>query len=128
MKYYFEKLTDYSFEEAVKKVTEELGKEGFGIISEINVKETLKKKIGVDFRDYIILGACNAPFAHKSLMAENKIGVMLPCSVIVQKVSDTQTEVAAVDPIASMQAIENEELGGIATEIREKLERVIANT
>ena len=128
MKYYFEKLTDYSFEEAVQKVTEELEKEGFGVISEINVKETLRKKLGVDFRDYMILGACNAPFAHKSLMAENKIGIMLPCNVIVQKVSGTQTEIAAVDPIASMQAIENQELGGIAAEIRDKLERVIRNT
>ncbi|BBE19854.1 hypothetical protein AQPE_4042 [Aquipluma nitroreducens] len=127
MKYYFEKTVNYSFEDAVERVTEELKKEGFGVLTEIDVAATLKKKLDVDFRKYKILGACNPPFAYKALQAEDKIGVMLPCNVIVQQVSDTQTEIAVVDPVASMQAIENEQLGEIAKEIRSKLEKVILN-
>jgi uncharacterized protein (DUF302 family) len=125
MKYYFEKTVNYSFEDAVKRVTEELKKESFGVLTEIDVADTLKKKLDVDFRKYKILGACNPPFAYKALQAEDKIGVMLPCNVIVQQVSDTQTEIAAVDPVASMQAVENEQLVEIAKEIRSKLEKVI---
>lgn len=125
MKYYFEKTTDYAFEEAVEKVTEELKKEGFGVLTEIDVQATLKKKLDVDFRKYQILGACNPPFAHKALQAENKIGAMLPCNVIVQELDNGKTEVAAVDPVASMQAVQNEQLSGIANEIRSKLEKVI---
>jgi len=125
MKYYFEKTTDYSFEESIERVTEELKKEGFGILTEIDVQATLKKKLDVDFKKYQILGACNPPFAHKALQAENKIGAMLPCNVIVQELDDGKTEVAAVDPVASMQAVENENLAGIASEIRAKLEKVI---
>ncbi|WP_016778470.1 DUF302 domain-containing protein [Anaerophaga thermohalophila] len=127
MKYYFEKTVDYSFDEAVEKVTEELKKEGFGVLTEIDVQATLKKKLDIDFRKYQILGACNPPFAHKALLAENKIGAMLPCNVIVQELDNGKTEVAAVDPVASMQAVENDKLGGVASEIRSKLEKVIEN-
>ena len=123
--YYFEKTTDYAFEEAVEKVTEELKKEGFGVLTEIDVQATLKKKLDVDFRKYRILGACNPPFAHKALQAENKIGAMLPCNVIVQELDNGKTEVAAVDPVASMLAVENDKLGEIASEIRSKLQKVI---
>jgi uncharacterized protein (DUF302 family) len=125
MKYYFEKTVKLSFEDAVERVTEELKKEGFGILSEIDVADTMKKKLDVDFRKYRILGACNPPFAYKALQAEDKIGAMLPCNVVVQQISDTQTEIAAVDPVASMQAIQNEQITGIANEIRLKLEKVI---
>ena len=127
MKYYFEKTVDYFFEEAVEKVTEELKKEGFGVLTEIDVQATLKKKLDVDFKKYQILGACNPPFAYKALQAENKIGAMLPCNVIVQELDNGKTEVAAVDPVASMQAVENDELSDIANEIRAKLQRVIEN-
>jgi len=127
MKYYFEKTTEYAFEEAVEKVTEELKKEGFGVLTGIDVQATLKKKLDVDFRKYRILGACNPPFAHKALQAENKIGAMLPCNVIVQELENGKTEVAAVDPVASMLAVQNDKLGGIAGEIRSKLEKVIEN-
>jgi uncharacterized protein (DUF302 family) len=127
MKYYFEKTVDYSFDEAVEKVTEELKKEGFGVLTEIDVQATLKKKLDVNFKKYQILGACNPPFAHEALKAENKIGAMLPCNVIVQELDNGKTEVAAVDPVASMQAVENDKLGGVASEIRSKLEKVIEN-
>jgi len=125
MKYYFEKTTDYAFEEAVEKVTEELKKEGFGVLTEIDVQATLKKKLDVDFRKYRILGACNPLFAHKALQAENKIGAMLPCNVIVQELDNGKIEIAAVDPVASMKAVDNDKLGEIAGEIRAKLEKVI---
>ncbi|HKM94530.1 MAG TPA: DUF302 domain-containing protein [Prolixibacteraceae bacterium] len=127
MKYYIEKTTEYGFDEAIEKVTEELKKEGFGVLTEIDVQATLKKKLDVDFKKYQILGACNPPFAHKALKAENKIGAMLPCNVIVQELDDGKTEVAAVDPMASMLAVENDKLGEIANEIRAKLEKVIEN-
>lgn len=127
MKYYIEKTTEYGFDEAIEKVTEELKKEGFGVLTEIDVQATLKKKLDVDFKKYQILGACNPPFAHKALRAENKIGAMLPCNVIVQELDDGKTEVAAVDPMASMLAVENDKLGEIANEIRAKLEKVIEN-
>ena len=127
MKYYIEKITEYGFDEAIEKVTEELKKEGFGVLTEIDVQATLKKKLDVDFNKYQILGACNPPFAHKALRAENKIGAMLPCNVIVQELDDGKTEVAAVDPVASMLAVENDKLGEIANEIRAKLEKVIEN-
>jgi len=125
MKYYFEKTVNYSFEDAVEQVTEELKKEGFGVLTEIDVADTMKKKLDVDFRKYKILGACNPSFAYKALQAEDKIGAMLPCNVVVQYVSDTQTEIAAVDPVASMQAIQNEQVSEIAEEIRSRLEKVI---
>ena len=126
MSYYIEtKLHDINFEDAIEKVTNELKKEGFGVLTEIDLKSTLKKKLDVDFYNYRILGACNPPYAHKALMAENKIGTMLPCNVIVQERNPGEIEVSAVDPIASMQAIENPELGALAQEIRDKLKTVI---
>jgi uncharacterized protein (DUF302 family) len=106
-------------------VTEELKKEGFGILTDIDVKATLKKKLDVEFRKYRILGACNPPFAYKALQAEDKIGTMLPCNVIVQEISDGQVEVTAIDPLASMQAVENPALKEIAAEISNKLKTVI---
>lgn len=128
MKYYFSKtIKDVKFEVVVEKVTEELKKEGFGIISEINIHEKLKEKLNVDFRWYKILGACNPAYAYKALKEEDKIGTMLPCNIILQQISDNLIEVAAVDPVASMQAIENENLAIIASEIRTKLEKVIKN-
>ncbi len=125
MKYYFSKTIAESFDNAIQKVTEALKAEGFGILTEIDIKATLKKKLDVDFYNYKILGACNPPFAYKALLAEDKIGVMLPCNVIVQEKVAGQVEVSAVDPSASMQAIENEELADIATEIRARLQKVI---
>ena len=125
MSYYFTKMVNASFDEAVAKVTVELKEEGFGILTEIDVKEILKKKLNVDFRRYKILGACNPPSAYKALTAENKIGTMLPCNVIVQEISGGQVEVTAIDPLASMQAVENPALKEIAAEISKKLKTVI---
>ena len=127
MSYYFSKILNVSFEEAISKVTDELRKEGFGILTDIDVKETLKKKLNVDFKKYRILGACNPPFAYQALQAEDKIGTMLPCNVIVQELADGSVEVAAVDPVASMQAIENPKLGEIATQVQAKLRKVVEN-
>jgi uncharacterized protein (DUF302 family) len=127
MSYYFSKIIDMPFEAAIDHVTAELKKQGFGVLTEIDVKATLKKKLEVDFRNYKILGACNPPFAYKALQAEDKIGVMLPCNVIVQETADQKIEVAAVDPIASMQGVQNSGLAGIATQVQEKLKRVIDN-
>jgi len=127
MDYYFNKIVSGDFNQAIEKVKEELKKEGFGVLTEIDIKATLKKKLDVNFYNYIILGACNPPFAYKALQAENKIGTMLPCNVIVQEREAGNIEVAAVNPMASMQAVENEELEVIAKEIRLKLEKVIEN-
>ena len=124
MSYYFSKKSALGFEEAIEKVTEALNSEGFGILTEIDVKETLKKKLDVDFRPYKILGACNPLFAYQALQAEDKVGIMLPCNVIVQE-KENGVEIAAVDPVASMQAIENPKLGEITNEIRQRLHRVI---
>tara|TARA_R110002020_G_scaffold154714_2_gene334904 strand:+ start:50149 stop:50535 length:387 start_codon:yes stop_codon:yes gene_type:complete len=125
MDYYFNTTINSSFEAAIDKVTEELKKEDFGVLTEINVNETLKKKLDVDFKKYRILGACNPPYAYKALQAEDKVGTMLPCNVIVQEIEDNKIEVAAVNPMASMQAIKNSELESIAKEITEKLKKVI---
>ena len=125
MKYYIRKNLESSFETAVEKVKESLQTEGFGILSEININEKLQEKLNVDFRKYKILGACNPEYAYKALQSEDKIGTMLPCNVILQERGINDIEVAAVDPIASMMAIENPELEGIASIVREKLERVI---
>jgi uncharacterized protein (DUF302 family) len=125
MSYYFSKKINESFEEAVEKVTESLKNEGFGVLTEIDVKETLKKKMDVDFQKYRILGACNPAFAYKALKAEDKIGTMLPCNVIVQEISEGEVEIAAVDPVASMKAVENPALFEIAKQIQEKLRKVI---
>jgi uncharacterized protein (DUF302 family) len=128
MKYYYSKqLKNISFDEAVEKVTEALKLEGFGVLTEIDVKATFKKKLDVDIRPYKILGACNPPYAHKALSVEDKIGIMLPCNVIIQETSDGAIEVAAVDPVASMVAIENPALMDIASEIQHKLKTVIEN-
>ena len=127
MSYYYSKTLDDSFEDAIEKTTEALKEEGFGVLTEIDIKATLKKKLDVDFKKYQILGACNPPLAHKALSAEDHIGLMLPCNVIVQEHENGEVEVSAVDPIASMQAVENDELGGIAQEVRDLLKKVIDN-
>ena len=125
MKYYISKRIDATFEQAVDRVKESLAIEGFGVLSEINMHEKLKEKLGVDFRRYTILGACNADYAYKALLNEDKIGILLPCNVIVQELKKNTIEVAVVDPIASMMAIENPQLADIAQEIKIKLVRVI---
>jgi uncharacterized protein (DUF302 family) len=126
MNYYFSTtLKNVTFEAAKEKVTESLKKEGFGILTNIDVKKTLKKKLDVDFRPYEILGACNPHFAYKALSAEDKIGIMLPCNVIIEENKDGIIVVSAVDPIASMGAVENNSLEEIAKEVQQKLKRVI---
>lgn len=125
MDYYFSRKVKGSFEEVEERVRKSLKEEGFGVLTEIDVRETLKKKMAVDFRKYKILGACNPPFAYKALQAEDKIGTMLPCNVIVQEAGDDEIEVAAIDPIASMQAVENVSLQPVAEEVRRKLKTVI---
>jgi len=125
MSYGFSKKVDFSFEEAIKNVTDALKEKGFGILTEIDVKETFKKKLDVDFKSYKILGACNPSFAYKSLQQEEQIGLMLPCNIIVYTNDNDETIVAAVDPIASMKAVENEELAEIAKTVREMLKSVI---
>lgn len=127
MSYYFSKILNTSFDEAIKKVTEELKKEGFGILTDIDVRETLKKKLNVDFQKYRILGACNPPFAYQALQAESKIGTMLPCNVIVQELADGKVDVSAIDPVASMMAVKNDKLLGVANQVQEKLRSVIEN-
>lgn len=127
MKYYISKKLSISFDQAVIKVTESLKNEGFGVLSEINLHEKLKEKLNVDFRRYKILGACNPSYAYKALQSEDKIGTMLPCNVIIQELAKDEIEVAAVDPVASMMAIDNSSLGNIATEVKEKLKRVISS-
>lgn len=125
MKYYFEKKIHADFESAVKKTEEALKSEGFGVLSVIDIHEKLKEKLNVDFHKYRILRACNPPLAYKALQKENKIGTMLPCNVIVQELSENEIEVAGVDPVASMTAVKNEELGETAREVRQKLMKVI---
>ena len=125
MSYYFSKIVDDSFDDAIERVTARLADAGFGVLTTIDVSATLKKKIDVDFQRYTILGACNPGFAHKALQAEDKIGTMLPCNVIVQETPDGKVEVAAVDPMASMMAIQNETLGEVASQVRGMLKNVI---
>ena len=125
MSYYFSKTLPVGFDEAVRRTTEVLKKEGFGIITEIDVKQTLKAKIGVDFRNYRILGACNPKLAHEAFQLEDKIGTMLPCNVVVQEIGNNQTEIAAVDPVASMQAIDNPRLIQAAQRVQALLRTVI---
>lgn len=127
MSYHFSKTVDDDFDMAIEKVTEELKKEGFGILTQIDVKETLKKKLDVDFKKYRILGACNPHFAYEALKTEDKIGTMLPCNIIVQEHEDGKVEISAADPVASMKAVKNDSLGGIAMQVKEKLDRVISN-
>lgn len=126
MTYYFSKIMPAGFDEAVRRTVEALKAEGFGIITEIDVKATLKTKIDVDFRNYRILGACNPALAYEALQLEDKVGTMLPCNVIVQDAAGGGVEVAAIDPVASMQAIDNPALKRAAAAVRERLERVIA--
>ena len=124
--YYFSKTLDSGFDEAVERTTEALKQEGFGIITEIDVTETLRKKLGIDFRKYKILGACNPALAHEAIKIEDKVGTMLPCNVVVQETDGGKVEVAAIDPVASMAAIDNPLLKGPAGAVREKLKKVIA--
>lgn len=125
MSYYFSKTVSTPFDEAVTNVINGLKEQDFGILTEIDVKKTLKKKLDADFRRYLILGACNPPFAYKALLVEDKVGTMLPCNVIVQEKTDGSVEIAAIDPVASMQAIDNTELQEIAETIAKKLRTVI---
>ena len=123
--YFFNKTVDLSFGDAIERVTEELKKEGFGVLTEIDVQATMKKKLDVDFRPYKILGACNPHFAYQALHTEKNIGLMLPCNVIVQDAGDGRTEVAAIDPLVAMSRVDNADLEPIAEQVRAKLRRVI---
>ena len=128
MSYYFSKtLKGKTFDEAIEAATAALKTEGFGVLTEIDVTSTLKKKIDVDFKKYRILGACNPHFAYKALSSEDKIGVFLPCNVVVEENEEGEIEVSAVDPVASMMSVKNDSLGPIAGEVRQKLKRVIEN-
>ena len=128
MEYYISTKLNKSFDEAINLVTEKLKEQGFGVLTEIDVKATMKKKLDVDFYNYKILGACNPPFAYKALQVEDKIGVMLPCNVIVQEKEKGTVEVSAVNPIASMQAVENPALSDIANEVTNRLKKVIGSS
>ena len=125
MSYHFSKTVAMDFQAAVDKVTAELKARGFGILTQIDVRQTLKAKLDVEFRPYLILGACNPPFAYRALQAEDKIGTMLPCNVIVQQHADGSVEMSAVDPVASMAAVANAELARVAEEVRNRLRAVI---
>lgn len=126
MKYYMEKILTAPFDRALERVKEELKKEGFGVLTEIDVRDTMKKKLDVDFRNYRILGACNPPFAWQALQAEDRIGLLLPCNIIVQETADGRVEAAAIDPSASMEIVGNPRLAGIADQVRARLTKVIA--
>lgn len=126
MSYYLSRHCRQSFEAAIERVRSALADEGFGVLTEIDVTATLKKKLDVNFRNYRILGACNPPFAYKALQAEDKIGTMLPCNVVVQETGENEVEIAAIDPVASMLAVENPELKALARQVREKLENVVS--
>jgi uncharacterized protein (DUF302 family) len=127
MEYYFSKTISATFDEAMKKATEALKSEGFGVITEIFMHEKLKEKLGVDFKKYVILGACNPPLAYKALQSEDKIGTMLPCNVLVIEQGPDAIEIAAVNPIASMSAVSNPSLGDVAGDVTSRLQRVIAS-
>jgi uncharacterized protein (DUF302 family) len=125
MSYYFSKMLPTGFDDAIGRTTAALQAQGFGIITEVDVQQTLKNKIGVDFRKYRILGACNPKLAHEALQLEDKIGTMLPCNVVVQEVSKDKIEIAAIDPVASMQAVDNPKLKEAAARVRELLKAAI---
>lgn len=125
MAYYNSRQVEYSFEDTIKKVSEELKNEGFGVLTEIDVKETLKKKLDLDFRKYKILGACNPPFAYKALQEEDNIGVLLPCNIVVQEKENGKVFVSMVNPLESMKAVKNPKLGEIALQISNKLNIVL---
>lgn len=127
MQYYIAKTTSLSFDDALERASEVLKEQGFGILTEIDVKATLKKKLDVDFRLYQILGACNPPFAYRALQAEDKIGILLPCNVIVQELADGQVEVAAMDPMVAMNVVDNAELADVAAQVRARLQATIDN-
>lgn len=127
MKYYIDKKLNGGFDEVIAQVTEALQKEGFGVLTEIDIQQKLKEKLDVDFRRYKILGACNPLFAYQALESEDKVGTMLPCNVVVQELESGEIEVAAVNPVASMQAVENDDLFCISTDILKKLEKVMAS-
>ncbi|MDW6024796.1 DUF302 domain-containing protein [Mesorhizobium sp. BAC0120] len=127
MTYYFSRTLDMKFDDAVSHVTQALAAKGFGVVSAIDVRATMKNKVGVEFKPYTILGACNPHFAWRALQAEDKIGTMLPCNVIVQETDPGKVEVAAVDPVASMAAIENPDLAHVAGEVRSLLEDMVRN-
>ena len=127
MTYHFSKTVDLSFDAAVAATTEALKRHGFGVLTQIDVKDTLQKKIGVDFRPYLILGACNPKMAYEALTLEDKIGTMLPCNVVVQQRGGDHVEISAVDPVASMSAIENPGLGKVAGQVRDLLKQAIAD-
>lgn len=125
MTYYFAKTLAVGFDDALKRTIEALKQEGFGIITDIDVKETFKKKLGIDFRNYRILGACNPALAHEALQIEDKVGTMLPCNIVVQEIENGRTEIAAIDPVVSMQAIDNPRLKQAAEVVRGKLKMAI---
>jgi len=127
MTYYFNTIVSGDFEAVVENVTELLKKEGFGILTQIDIQQTLKNKLDVDFKKYKILGACNPPFAYEALQQEDKIGTMLPCNIIVQELEPNKIEVAAINPMVSMQAVKNEKLGYVAEQVSNKLKNVIKN-
>jgi uncharacterized protein (DUF302 family) len=128
MEYYFKvTMSNTSFDEAIEKTIKALQKEGFGVLTEIDLKSTFKKKLDVNFYNYKILGACNPSFAYKALQAEDKIGTMLPCNVIIQERKTGNIEISAVDPLSSMVSVENKSLGDLAGEVSDKLKRVIEN-
>ena len=125
MSYYFSKKLKMPFDRAIERVTQALAAKGFGILTTIDVRATIKKKLDIDFRPYTILGACNPQFAHKALQIEDKVGTMLPCNVVVQEIGNGEVEVSAVDPVASMSAIENTKLAAIAGEVRSLLKLAV---
>lgn len=127
MSYHFSKTVNLPFDKAVAATTEALKNHGFGVLTQIDVKDTLNKKIGADFRPYLILGACNPKLAYEALTLEDKIGTMLPCNVVVQQRPEGVVEISAVDPVASMSAIPNEKLGAVAGKVRELLKQVVAD-
>jgi uncharacterized protein (DUF302 family) len=123
--YAFTTVMNISYEDAVSRVTEALKEEGFGVLTEINVKETLKKKLGVDFRKYVILGACNPPYAHRTLQVDLDVGLLLPCNVIVYEADDKKAYVSAINPVSALDVIKNEGLRKIAEDVSEKLKKVV---
>jgi uncharacterized protein (DUF302 family) len=126
MSYGFSRTVPLTYEQAIERVTEELKKEGFGVLTTIDVKETLKKKLNVDVPKYVILGACNPPFAHKSLQIDDQMGLLLPCNVVVQE-KEGQTSVSVFDPLVMLKVMENENIRPIAEEVQQKLRRALAN-
>ena len=126
--YYIAKtVKSNNFAEVVENVTAELKSEGFGVVAEINFKNTFKEKIGIDIPKYLVLGACNPPFAYRSVLSEQRIGLLLPCNVLIREIEDDKIEVSVVDPMSTMQSVENSELLDVAKEIKEKLKRVVSN-